>query len=82
MAQWEQWRAELLGLESLQIKRCYKPGNFVPAQSSLHYFSDASDIGYGQATYLCHTDIQGQISVALIWGNLELHRQNQPLCLA
>ena len=50
---WEQWRNELLLLESPKIPRCYKPEEFGdPKVVELHHFSDASQAGYGQCSYL------------------------------
>ena len=40
-------------LEDKKIARCYKPRGFERIINySLHHFSDASECGYGQATYL------------------------------
>ena len=47
MMKWEEWRLELLGLQDIEVNRCYKPKGFVPVSASLHCFSDACKIGYG-----------------------------------
>ena len=66
-AAWQQWRQELLDLSNLVVDRCYKPTGFGKAvHSSLHCFSDASDIGYGQATYLRQENEAGDVAVALV----------------
>ena len=40
-------------LQEIKLNRCYKPKGFGKVVScSFHYFSDASENGYGQATYL------------------------------
>ena len=65
---WAQWRANILKLEELKVSRCYKPKGFVAVKSELHCFSDASDYGYGQATYLRQVSQQGEIAVALVMG--------------
>ena len=51
--EWEKWRLEVLGLEKIQIQRCFKPKDFgVVSAVELHHFSDASQDGYGQCSYL------------------------------
>ena len=66
---WRQWRKELVNLNNISINRCFKPKGFGNSvHSSLHSFSDASDIGYGQATYLRQENEAGNISVALVMG--------------
>ena len=41
--QWEKWRQEIVELEKLEIRRCFKPDNFGPVKAvEMHYFSDAS----------------------------------------
>ena len=50
---WEHWIRQLPQLEKLYVQRCYKPKNFGKAvETSLHSFSDASNFGYGEASYL------------------------------
>ena len=40
---------DLIGLEKIQLKRCIKPGGFYKiVHISLHSFSDASKLGYGE----------------------------------
>ena len=68
MMRWEEWRTQLIGLMELQINRCYKPKGFTPVSTSLHCFSDACKIGYGQATYIRHVDKEGKIWVSLVMG--------------
>ena len=64
--EWEKWRIELLALQNLKVKRCYKPEGFQVASSTLHCFSDASDYGYGQASYLQQVSKDGEVSVSLV----------------
>ena len=66
--QWERWRSELIALQDIKINRCFKPPNFKVATSELHSFSDASDYGYGQASYLRQTSVDGEVAVALVMG--------------
>ena len=50
---WETWRRELHVLEELRIPRCYKPKEFGEVKSvEIHHFCDASQVGYGQCSYL------------------------------
>ena len=66
---WEEWLKDLPKLQSLKIGRCYKPENFNTVAASLHSFSDASDYGYGQATYLLRqVSDQGEVHVSLVIG--------------
>ena len=52
-ARWERWRQELPLLEQMSIQRCYKPDNFGAVKRiEIHHFSDASEEGYGQCSYL------------------------------
>ena len=66
---WERWRGELPGLESLNIPRCFKPKNFGSVvKMSIHHFSDASDVGYGEASYLRLENSNGQVNCSLLMG--------------
>ena len=68
MMRWEEWRMQLVGLQDIKVNRCYKPKGFIPASTSLHCFSDACKIGYGQATYIRHVNKEGEIWVSLALG--------------
>ena len=49
-------------LQEMKLDRCYKPKRFGKVVScSLHYFSDASESGYWQATYLRLVDTAGEV---------------------
>jgi hypothetical protein len=63
---WEKWRLEVLSLESLKLRRCFKPPNFKAVSSSLHCYSDASDYGYGCAAYLRQVSADGEVVVSLV----------------
>ena len=66
---WERWRSSLHHLEKLKIQRCYKPHTFGKLTSvQLHHFSDASDHGYGQCSYLRLTDDTGQVHCSFVMG--------------
>ena len=53
-SEWEYWKEKLLLLKNIQIDRCLKPScgfeNIV--EVSLRHFSDASELGYGQCSYI------------------------------
>ncbi|XP_015749621.1 PREDICTED: uncharacterized protein LOC107329445 [Acropora digitifera] len=67
--EWEKWRQEIIELEKLEIQRCYKPENFGPVKAvEVHYFSDASEEGYGQCTYLRLINEQGEVHCSFIVG--------------
>ena len=66
---WERWRGELPGLEALNIRRCFKPKDFGEVvRMSIHHFSDASDVGYGEASYLRLENNNGQVNCSLLMG--------------
>lgn len=65
---WEQWRNVIPGLEQLSIRRCYKECQSAIIDKSIHCFSDASDIGYGNAVYIRHVYSDGNIDVSLMLG--------------
>ena len=49
----EAWKGELYDLQKLSLGRCIKPSNFHKIINiSLHNFCDASEIRYGQCSYL------------------------------
>ncbi|XP_048020447.1 uncharacterized protein LOC125251470 [Megalobrama amblycephala] len=66
---WEHWKADLMNLEKINIPRCYIPANFGKViKRELHHFSDASNSGYGQCSYLRVTNEEGNIHCALVIG--------------
>lgn len=66
---WEHWKADLMNLEKINIPRCYVPANFGKViKRELHHFSDASNSGYGQCSYLRVTNEEGNIHCALVIG--------------
>ena len=67
---WEAWKRELYDLEKLSLGRCIKPSDFRKIVNiSLHNFSDASEIGYGQCIYhLRIVDENENIHCSLIMG--------------
>ena len=68
-AKWDFWRRDLLNLDTLTISRCFKPDEFgevITAQ--MHHFSDASQSGYGQCSYLRLVDNKDQVHCSLVMG--------------
>ena len=66
---WEKWIDNLPGLERLAIPRCLKPETFGTLSSiQLHYFADASEIGYWAVSYLRLVDVSGSIHCILLMG--------------
>ena len=66
---WGKWRLKLVMLEKIRIPRCIKPHKFGDVVSTTyHHFSDASEIGYGTASYIRQVNKNGHINVALLMG--------------
>ena len=64
---WDQWKAELKKLGGLKMNRCFKPQEFGKVKDcSLHHFSDASQDGYGQVSYIRLVDESGNIHCNLV----------------
>ena len=58
---------KLKSLKNIKLNRCYKPAGFGKVVSfSLHYFSDASERGYDQATYIKLINKTGKIHCSLV----------------
>ena len=67
--EWIKWKNKLIDLENIKIARCYKPEGFGEViDCSLHHFSDASQDGYGQASYLRLVNSHGKIHCTLLIG--------------
>ena len=64
---WEKWRSELPLLEKFTFPRCLKPTDFGdPVQTELHSFSDASDNGIGQISYLRMVNHRDEVHVSYL----------------
>ena len=74
--EWQKWKNNLSMVEDIKIHHCYKPRGFERIINySLHHFSDASECGYGQATYLRMVNDLDEVHCSLLsLGNQELHR--------
>ena len=77
---WRQWKSDLSALAKVKIPRSYKSNIAKSSQTShndtrkcakeiqLHNFSDASEIGYGAASYIRTEFTDGQVMCALVFG--------------
>ena len=61
------WKKDLSSCANISIPRCVKPPGFVAEKCDLHHFSDASETGYGQCSYLRLVDAQGSVVVSLVF---------------
>ena len=67
LQRWNRWLADLPKLDQLKSARCLKPSDFGEVVcTQLHYFSDASELGYGIVAYVRYTNSRGQIHVQLL----------------
>ena len=66
---WKQWLEYLSNIENLTVSCCLKPENFGNLCSAqLHHFSDASEDGYGAASYLRLESTSENFHCALLLG--------------
>lgn len=66
---WTTWLQELHQLSDVSVNRCMKPVDFGPvATEQLHHFSDASENGYGTASYLRLTSKDGCVHCSFMMG--------------
>ena len=64
---WRAWQSDMVLLAEITTPRCYIPEDFgEPVSQTLHCFSDASTIGYGQATYLRSINAAGECHISLV----------------
>lgn len=67
LPRWERWRNELPLLEDVSIQRCFKPPGFGKVvQSEVHSFSDASQSGIGQVSYLRVVNENNDVHVSFL----------------
>ena len=57
-----------MNLDEIEIDRCCRKGDSPVSHSSLHSFSDASDIGYGEVSYLREIHVYGTVNVSFVMG--------------
>ena len=64
---WQKWRSELPLIGDLKMNRCFKPsGCGEPVKVQVHSFSDASEKGLGEVSYLRLINAFGQIHVSFL----------------
>ena len=70
---WERWEQKLKGVEDMHIPRCIKPRMFGKiVETSLHNFSDTSEKGYGQCSYIRLVNDEVKIHCSLLVGKSRL----------
>ena len=68
-SQWIKWEMKLQQVENLQIPRCLQPPGFGRIiDIGIHHFSDASEYGYGQCSYIRYVNEDGLIYCSLVLG--------------
>ena len=63
---WQKWLREVPKLSRFEVNRCIKAPDFGPFKAQLHHFSDASEVGYGTATYLRMENDNDQVHCSLL----------------
>ena len=63
---WSMWLISLEHISSLRFPRCVIPEEFVDGLIESHRFCDASEVGYGECTYVRAINRLGQIHVSLL----------------
>ena len=64
---YEEWKSDMALLEDIDVPRCFTPADFGDTVSrGLHCFSDASETGYGQVSYLRSVNADGKIHVSQV----------------
>ncbi|XP_041483382.1 uncharacterized protein LOC121430170 [Lytechinus variegatus] len=72
---WQEWLDDLPRLTEIKIPRCLKPevlGDQVLYHYQLHYFCDASELGYAAVAYLRIVDSAGRIHCSFVCGKSRL----------
>ena len=59
---WEAWKSDLVNLEKVEMPHFCKPDSFgKTSRTEFHYFSDASNQGYGQCSYVRFRNNEGKV---------------------
>ena len=73
MKKWEACKRELYDLVKISLGRCIEPSNsWKIINISLHKFSDASEIGYGQCSYVKVVGENENIHCSLVMGKAKV----------
>ena len=68
MTLWQNWLDDLEKLEMFTVPRCLKPSGFGDVVSTqLHYFSDASELGYGVVVYIHMINTRDEVHTQLLF---------------
>lgn len=66
---WKIWTTQLNNFQHIEVTRCFKSTIFEKiVDCNFHHFSDASEYGYGQVSYLRLVDENGRIHCSFIIG--------------
>ena len=65
---WEQWCRDLKELKEFSVARSLSPTDRIVVNCQLHYFADASEKGYGTASYIRLEDEDGIVRTSLLMG--------------
>ncbi|XP_052407932.1 uncharacterized protein LOC127953079 [Carassius gibelio] len=66
---WNKWLIDLEKVAYFKVHRCVKPAGFGRTISAqLHHFADASENGYGTATYLRLQNMDERVHVTFLFG--------------
>jgi transposase InsO family protein len=69
LQRWQTWLRDLPELQKYVVPRCVKPKDFGAVRSSqVHHFADASEVGYGTASYLRLENFESQTHCILLIG--------------
>ena len=71
--EWLKWRNQLMTIQDMNITKCIKPKNFGKViHCSLHYFSDASETGYGMSAYIRLVNAESVVHCSLLLGKSQV----------
>ena len=71
--QWAAWKSNQLLLEDNKVEICFKPKKLGKSREyNLHHFSNISEYGYGQCSYLQLVDENDRIHCSLVIGKSQL----------
>ena len=66
---WRNWVTKLKHIERLYVRRCMKPDNFGKVVNvSHHHFSNTSELGYGQCSYIRMINETVRVHCSLLLG--------------
>ena len=83
LRRWLQWKDNLPLLASVKVPRCcFSRSDHEGATLQLHHFCDASEVGYGTATYLQIAYPDGNIECHLLWESPGTPRSKLSVSLA